>query len=128
MRQLMYDQAKGTLSASANDNGEASTRLGRGYSGQPPYVNQTEAEGLRARGPIPRGKYRIGKPFDHTRLGPLSFYLEPYPGTDMFGRSGFFIHGDNAFGNQTASHGCIILSRSIRMKIIPMLPADLVVM
>jgi hypothetical protein len=30
---------------------------------------------------------------------------------DTFGRGGFFLHGDNSLGNESASEGCIILSR-----------------
>jgi hypothetical protein len=41
--------------------------------------------------------------------------LDPLPGTDMFGRSLFRIHGDNSAHN--ASHGCIILSRKLRDQI-----------
>jgi hypothetical protein len=32
----------------------------------------------------------------------------------MFGRSGFFCHGDNPAENQTASDGCIVAARPIR--------------
>lgn len=98
-------------------NGDDVKRIGKGYSGQPPFVNQPSSETLVAAGPIPRGEYRVHWPFRHVRLGPLAFFLEPLDGTKMHGRSGFFIHGDNALGNRTASHGCIILSRTDRAKI-----------
>lgn len=93
------------------------SRLGVGYAGHPPYVNQPETQGLKAAGPIPRGKYRVSHPWDHTRLGPVSMFLDPFRSNEMMGRSGFFIHGDNRYGNNTASHGCIILSRKIREEI-----------
>jgi hypothetical protein len=32
----------------------------------------------------------------------------------MFGRFGFFMHGDNQLANHTASDGCIIMSHDIR--------------
>jgi hypothetical protein len=35
----------------------------------------------------------------------------------MFGRSDFYIHGDNPALNYTASEGCIILARPIREQI-----------
>lgn len=44
-------------------------------------------------------------------------FLEPFQSNDMMGRSGFFIHGDNRYGNRTASHGCIILPRKARDEI-----------
>lgn len=98
-------------------NGDQVERIGIGYAGHPPYVNDPEAERLVARGPIPRGAYRIGRPFNHVRLGPVCMFLEPVGDTDMFGRSGFFIHGDNAYGNQSGSHGCIVLPRKGRDRI-----------
>lgn len=109
---LLYDVRKGVLWL-VSENGDK-TVLGRGYSGHPPYVNDPTAEALVARGPIPRGSYRVLRAFAHVRLGPVSMFLEPIRDTDMRGRSGFFIHGDNEYGNQTASHGCIILPRKAR--------------
>lgn len=124
-RELVYTASKGVMHYREGDTVQ---RIGTGYSGQPPYVNQVEAEGLRARGPIPRGRYRVHRPFDHVRLGPLCFFLEPYKDTPMQGRSGFLIHGDNRLGNQSASHGCIILPRVARAKIADLrFPLDLAV-
>lgn len=117
MKELVYAQATGRLWLRDEATAEKVAPLGRGYSGHPPYVNQTDAEALVARGPIPRGAYRLVGPFNHVRLGPVCFFLDPVRSNQMFGRSGFLIHGDNAMGNQTASHGCIILSRAIREKI-----------
>lgn len=119
VKEFVYSQEKGTLHYR---DGDEVTRLGSGYSGQPPYVNDAGAQALRARGPIPAGTYRISWPWDHIRLGPISFFLEPDPSNNMFGRSGFFIHGDNSSGNQSASHGCIILSRAVRGKVAERLP------
>lgn len=109
---LIYSQSNGTLSYAPA--GENPRILGRGYSGHPPYVNDPEAEALKARGPIPRGCYRVSSPWDHVRLGPVVFFLEPVDAKVMFGRSGFLIHGDNKYGNRSASHGCIILPRKVR--------------
>lgn len=116
MKEFVYAQATGRLWLRDEATAEKAAPVGRGYSGHPPYVNQTDAEALIARGPIPRGSYRLVGPFNHVRLGPCVFYLDPAKGNAMFGRSGFFVHGDNEHGNQTASHGCIILSRAIRDK------------
>lgn len=115
---LIYDIRTGALfeAVPAVAGGEATPgkRLARGYSGHPPFVNDPTAQAVVARGPIPVGNYNIGRAFNHVRLGPCVFYLDPWNDNAMHGRSGFFIHGDNEFGNQTASHGCIILSRAIR--------------
>lgn len=127
MKELVYAQATGRLWLRDEATAEKASPLGRGYSGHPPYVNKAEAEGLVAAGPIPRGSYRLVGPFNHVRLGPVCFFLDPAKSNVMFGRSGFFIHGDNAMGNQTASHGCIILSRAVRDKIAAMPVRQLVV-
>lgn len=107
---IIYSQSKGSLTHVPE--GENPRILGRGYSGHPPFVNDPSAQNLTARGPIPRGLYRIARPFDHVRLGPVVFYLDPL--TDIAPRSGFFIHGDNRYGNRSGSHGCIIMARSVR--------------
>lgn len=122
--EFVYSQDRGILWLR---NGDQTERYGVGYSGHPPFVNDTGAEALAARGPIPRGAYRMVGPFDHVRLGPCVFYLDPMKGTDMHGRSGFFIHGDNEYGNRSASHGCIVLARAIREKLQVAKPRKLVV-
>lgn len=91
--------------------------IGTGYSGHGPGVNNIAFEQVHDVGPIPRGLYTIGEPIsppDH--LGPVAMPLTPDSDTDTFGRSAFFIHGDNQAGDRSASHGCIIigpLSRAI---------------
>lgn len=117
-KELHYVQSTGRLYLHTEGENPALKSLGSGYSGHPPYVNEPEAEALIARGPIPRGDYRLIGPFDHVRLGKIILHLEPEKGNDMRGRSGFLIHGDNSFGNRSASHGCIVLKRSIREAIV----------
>ena len=79
-------------------------------------------------GPIPQGIYTIGAPHnppDH--LGPLALPLYPDPGNTMFGRFGFFVHGDNQFANHTASDGCIVIFHGVRMQIASSTDKNLVV-
>ena len=63
-------------------------------------------------GPLPRGRYTIGKP----RKGPSPFSLPLMPAADneMCGRGDFLIHGDSIAAPGNASHGCIIMSRPDR--------------
>ena len=93
--------------------------IGRGYSGIPAHRNNPEAESQKGRGPIPAGLWRVQSPLRHPKLGPLSFplaaqteagELTPAP----YGRSGFYIHGDNFRANGSASSGCIILGPAAR--------------
>lgn len=92
------------------------TFMGNGYSG----AGYTLAEGRNnpemvkeeGRGPIPPGMYRILPSRTSSKLGRLTFDLEPLLGTDTFGRSLFRIHGNSKDNN--ASHGCIVLGPTIR--------------
>lgn len=86
-----------------------------GYAGRGSGRNNPDLQSVRSVGPLPVGTYEVGAPFSHPRLGVLSFPLKPFPGQAMFGRSGFYIHGDNAAGD--ASRGCIILPRWMRQQI-----------
>lgn len=93
-------------------------QVGYGYSGHEKGLNNPVMESVRMTGPIPRGKWTIGPFFDDTGgKGPIVSHLIPQPGTITFQRSGFMIHGDNPLHNNSASEGCIILSRALRMMI-----------
>lgn len=117
---FVYEQINGrfhigTHHATAGSIYHHRVALAVGYSGAGPRgVNNPDMVREVAVGPIPRGKWYIGRAQSHPRLGPVAIDLRPDLGTDTFGRSGFFIHGDNARGNKTASKGCIILPRWLR--------------
>jgi hypothetical protein len=85
-----------------------------GYSGAQPYVDKASAEWRKNLGPIPTGDYEIMPGYDHDNLGPVSMPLAPAPDNTMYGRDDFFCHGDNQDMDQSASQGCIIMSRSTR--------------
>lgn len=89
--------------------------IGKGYSGHPPHVNDPDAIQIHNEGPIPPGLYSITPPHD-SQHGPYTLGLAPHDQNEMFGRSGFLIHGDriDAVGKQLASQGCIIMSRDVR--------------
>ena len=111
----IYKQATGDLF----HNGKY---VASGYSGRDWAKNNPEAERARAVGPIPRGKWRIGVPYESKNTGPYTIPLTAQDGKpddvhQPTGRSAFRIHGDSIRNPGTASHGCIILSRSIRQKI-----------
>lgn len=89
--------------------------LAAGYSGAAPWTNNPEGEQLLSLGPIPRGLWRMGIHRHHPKLGPIAIPLSPLG--YIFGRSGFWIHGDNSKGDRSASSGCIILDRVTREKI-----------
>ena len=89
--------------------------LVRGYSGNTTGLNNPAAQTRVGVGPLPQGVYTVGpphSPVDH--LGPIALPLYPDHHNQMFGRSGFFMHGDNSAMNHTASNGCIIMPPQVR--------------
>ena len=108
----VYDQSNGNLYLA--DNEDARSFVATGYSGAPDHVNRTESEGLIAKGPIPRGVWRMDPPTNHVRLGPVAIGLEAADPKTALKRSGFFVHGDNQRVDGSASTGCIILDRATR--------------
>lgn len=86
---------------------------GTGYSGTGAGRNNPAEQEVHDIGPIPQGSYTIGPAYDEVPgLGPCVMHLDPIEGTNVFGRTAFRIHGDNA--RDDASHGCVILGPSIR--------------
>jgi hypothetical protein len=95
--------------------GELVTPENNGYSGCGEGLNNPLAQNLHDVGPIPQGDWTIGKFFnDPGGKGPIVAHLYPGDGTETYGRTGFYIHGDNEAMNHTASEGCIILERAMR--------------
>lgn len=97
--------------------------VGKGYSGKGRGVNNPSLQGMAGFGPIPRGKWKIVRKYDSANVGPYALELhavDATPGDDRHdetGRGAFRIHGDNVRGDNSASKGCIILPRPLRVKI-----------
>lgn len=94
--------------------GSDGVQIGAGYSGQPECKNDPTKCDQHEQGPIPPGKYAVGEPEDTETHGPFVLPLTPYPENQMYGRSGFLIHGDSVKHPGTASKGCIIAPRAVR--------------
>lgn len=109
----IYHQANGSLEYKWEHTGH---RVGKGYSGGPGAVNDPRMEAMRFKGPIPKGNYHIGPMYKHPEKGPYVMNLTPV-GHDARGRKLLRIHGDNENLNQTASEGCVILPREVRLRI-----------
>ena len=88
-----------------------------GYSGAPEGKNNPAKQSVPMVGPIPQGTYVIGTPFDSPEHGPHAMHLSPDPANDMFGRSGFLMHGDSIEHPGCASEGCIIMPRDVREQV-----------
>jgi hypothetical protein len=101
-------------------NGELSRRgvvKGTGYSGHGEGKNNPFMQNVKGVGPLPTGVYWMGQePFDHHIHGKYCLRLIPVTGTEMYGRAGFLIHGDNVHHPGEASEGCIILDHDLRVQ------------
>jgi hypothetical protein len=103
-----YDQASGVLTTPAG------TPLSAGYSGAGSGQNNPAMQDVPDVGPIPRGMYTIGEPFDSPTHGPFVMTLTPDSSNEMFGRSGFLLHGDSTEHPGCASLGCMVQARPVR--------------
>ena len=94
--------------------------LATGYSGFGPGKNAPRWQDHPDVGPIPCGTYTIGVPQCVEVAGPHGPFvlpLTPDASNQMFGRSGFLIHGDSVVSPGSASKGCIIFARVVREQI-----------
>lgn len=89
--------------------------VGTGYAGNGPDKNNPDSQHKANKGPLPRGEYHIGRAYNHTTLGPIVMNLDPYPETEMHGRSLMRIHGDSIIHPGSASDGCIVINRQVRI-------------
>ncbi len=109
-----YSQSYGQLTCTNDCTGEQYLTC-NGYAGNGNGLNNPDAQNQQNVGPLPQGDYTVGSA--NRRRGPQTRPLTPDPNNEMFGRSGFLIHGDNSSQNHTASEGCIIVPRNCREKV-----------
>ncbi len=91
--------------------------IATGYSGHGKGKNNPKHQAVPSLGPIPRGQYIIGDPYDSDNVGPYALPLTP-TGHNALGRTDFLFHGENKnppYGD--SSLGCPIFTRSIRERI-----------
>ncbi len=88
--------------------------LGTGAAGQGAGLNNPDMEAVVNIGPLPRGFYKIGIPYHHPELGPLTMDLIPQPGNEMHGRDDFRIHGFAFVHPELSSQGCICQTEPVR--------------
>lgn len=107
-----WDQSAGTLSRGGKV-------VARGYAGSGRGKNNPALQGVRGIGPVPRGRWLIGRPYNSGATGPYTLVITAQDGVldDVHGPTGrgaFRIHGDSIARPGTASRGCIILPRTTR--------------
>lgn len=92
--------------------------VANGYSGIDNGKNNPSMQAVPNVGPIPQGDWTIvGPPVNTPDHGPFVLRLQPAPGTNTFGRSGFLMHGDSIESPGCASHGCVIMPRTVRERV-----------
>ena len=101
MSSYTYNQSTGKF---CNDKSGQCTQSYSGYKGE---TDQTKKNA----GPIPTGDYKVANSCGGAKE---RCNLTPDASNNMSGRSSFQIHGDNGKGDQSASHGCIILNKNDR--------------
>lgn len=116
----IWDQSAGKLYRQFDP--EHTEFVSAGYSGKGRGKNNPSLQGVQGVGPIPRGDYNIAAVYNSNRVGPYALRLEPLDGgkpdtVDELDRGAFRVHGDSIKAPGTASNGCIILPRAIRVKI-----------
>lgn len=88
-----------------------------GYSGHGEGFNNPDMQDVPMIGPIPCGLYSMGPLHNQVHVGKDVMQLFPHDANKMFGRSGFFWHGDEIAhpGEHLASDGCPVHSKSTRI-------------
>jgi hypothetical protein len=105
---VTYSQSKGTLVA------EDGKLLGTGFAGIGEGLNKPSMQGVSNVGPLPVGFYRMDAPANNMLLGPFAIRLNPNATNKMYGRAGFWMHGECVQHPLQSSHGCIVMPLSTR--------------
>jgi hypothetical protein len=116
MSTIQYSQSKAQFTYEGKTYGGKPTT----YAGKGNYKNSAASQCVRDNGPLPRGKYKIGRlEAHHPKLGKHVIKLTPENNLLMCGRSHFYIHGDKVppAKQGDASDGCIVTPLSIRFMI-----------
>lgn len=103
-----YEQSTGWLRAPEG------AKIAQGYAGRDYGKNNPKCQDVPNIGPLPCGIYSFDQPVDTKTHGPCVLWLTPDTSNQMFGRSGFGIHGDSVIEPGTASEGCMIMPRWAR--------------
>jgi len=79
----------------------------------PAAINNHDYERVPKTGPLPIGFYTIQTPIEGSPLGKFAMPLLPDASNVMYGRSGFFWHGDSQIPF-CGSEGCIVSAPALR--------------
>jgi Tlde1 domain len=85
-----------------------------GYAGRGVGKNNPQMQDAKGIGPLPCGWYTAEAPRDDEVVGKYAMPLVPDASNEMFGRTSFFMHGDDKEHPGLASHGCMVMGLFIR--------------
>jgi RHS repeat-associated protein len=106
-----YSQSSGAYACVGYGADNGKDFSGTGYSGTGEGRNNPDKESEEDVGPIPRGTYDISQSYYSLNTGPITMKLTPNGNQNMFGRTDFRIHGNNATND--ASTGCIVMPKPV---------------
>jgi hypothetical protein len=89
---------------------------GVGYAGAPGYINDPSEVSIKDKGPLPPGMYTITNWRTDKHMGPLCASLVQDSENQMYGRSGFNLHGDKIDHPGCGSEGCIQQIYPVRLR------------
>ncbi len=78
------------------------------YAGIDEGKNNPDLQGVKSKGPLPRGRYTANTPESSATHGPFAMHLIPHADNDMLGRDAFMYHADSIDHPGRASNGCIV--------------------
>lgn len=107
-----YYQSTGKIFLVQDDGTEV--LRGIGWAGHSAGKNNPAMQCVKGVGPLPRGWYTIGNPYENPHTGHYTMDLTPDLTNDMCGRDLFRIHGANPTNPEMSSDGCIIQERPVR--------------
>ena len=87
--------------------------MGGNCGAVPEAINNHAYERVPNTGPMPLGFYTMGTPVEGSKLGAFAIPLTPDASNVMYGRGGFFWHGD-AHVPFCGSEGCIVSAPALR--------------
>ena len=124
-----YQVKTGYLIETGKNYGDGTAIVGKGYSGHGLGLNNPDFEQMHDVGPLPRGMYSFelieedGIPIDYKGKKAPVFRLLPKPETNIFGRSGFLMHGHEAgevigkLETEQSSLGCMVQEKPTRVHV-----------
>lgn len=117
----MYQQLTGDVVCFDDETGEETWRDNNCYAGNGDDKDNPDSQNKPFKGPIPRGGWDVGTPYDSKEMGKDTVPLNPKWGDTTAGGTRddktFRMHGDSVRRPGEASEGCVICNKNTRRAI-----------